>query len=125
MGKNVTKEDREIGLRLSEFIRSFFKSRADFARTVKVNADQVAFYEAGERVPNGRILARFSAASRMNVTWLLTGEGEMLKPEGRILEPEELDPMAEIGEEVMGYRVRHKGKTYFMIPEPTTENRTP
>lgn len=76
-------------------------TQKEFAEKLEIKQNTVATYESGATNPSDRIISSISRLFGINREWLLTGEGEMLRPVtkteeiarymGRILADEDAD----------------------------------
>lgn len=51
--------------------------RADFARKLGVSEKTLGNYERGDSAPDAYVIEKYSKELGVNLTWLITGEGEM------------------------------------------------
>ena len=56
--------------------------REDLARSIGVSKNTLASYERGESEPTASAINAYRAHCKVNVGWLVTGEGEMFAPNG-------------------------------------------
>ncbi|WP_333709417.1 helix-turn-helix transcriptional regulator [Tepidimonas ignava] len=92
------KPEDTIGSRLRQWRITLGLTQAQLAERLGVHIGVLKKYEQGLNVPGGEALAAI-ARTGVNMTWLLTGEGEMLpvKPEKTIVnqqDGESLDALA-------------------------------
>ena len=71
--------ENSIGFRLREWRHALGLTQAQMAERIGVHIGVLKKYEQGYNVPGGEALAAI-ARTGANMTWLLTGEGEMLPP---------------------------------------------
>lgn len=63
--------------RLTNFRKKVASSASDFARSIGQQYPAYVKYERGERKPAFDILVKIATVHKVNINWLLTGEGEM------------------------------------------------
>lgn len=82
-----------LGRRLREVRRHFgVDNREPFAKTLNISKDSLALYERGEAVPTATVLAAYREQYRVNINWLVLGEGEMFEDPTLVPWKEELEP---------------------------------
>lgn len=64
--------------------RSRFPTRAELAERLGVPADTLGTYERGVAEPSIELLARYHEITGVNVTWLVSGDGEAFPAEDAI-----------------------------------------
>ncbi len=68
----------ELGSRLREVRRLYGDpDREEFAELVGTKLSSLAQYERGDTLPNAAVLEKYGAALKINLNWLLTGNGNM------------------------------------------------
>ncbi|GAB4173852.1 MAG: helix-turn-helix transcriptional regulator [Rhodocyclaceae bacterium] len=72
----------EIGARIKQWRHALGLTQAELAQRLGVHIGVLKKYEQGLNVPGGDALAAI-AKTGVNMTWLLTGEGEMLPQPAR------------------------------------------
>jgi transcriptional regulator with XRE-family HTH domain len=81
--------DNLIGTRLQQIIDSKMLSASRFAKEVGISPQLMNAYLRDERKPSGKMLSLISIRfPEIDAHWLLTGDGEMLKPKQESLFPE-------------------------------------
>lgn len=68
-----------IGKRLAQAIEGLGIKTVQFCRECEINYRTVQQYIHDERTPSAEILGKISAHSRIDINWLLTGQGEMYR----------------------------------------------
>jgi transcriptional regulator with XRE-family HTH domain len=67
-----------LGARLRLVRRQFGDpDREEFAGTLQISKNTLAYYERGERTPDANVLATYRDRFGVNMNWLIAGEGEM------------------------------------------------
>lgn len=84
---NISKRLKDVRLLLG-------LSSGDFAQKSGIDPRNYSSIETGKRAVGERILKDVCSAFQVNLTWLLTGEGEMLKPTASIATPSETNTVA-------------------------------
>lgn len=74
---------KELGLRIRSIRLQNEIPQAEFARTLHVNEKLLAKIENGLERPDAWLLFILESNHGINVHWLITGEGEMLRKNGR------------------------------------------
>lgn len=67
----------DIGARIKQWRHALGLTQAELAQRLEVHIGVLKKYEQGLNVPGGEALAAI-AKTGVNMTWLLTGEGEMM-----------------------------------------------
>jgi transcriptional regulator with XRE-family HTH domain len=65
---------RALGRRLRE-VRGFDMTQQEFAKQLEISQSQLSKYERGLMIPAGDVLIRIKKKCRVDIDWLLTGEG--------------------------------------------------
>jgi len=73
----LLKSDMSIGERIKTWRHALGLTQDEFARRAGMSKATLVGYEVGQRKPGADALAAI-AKTGVNMTWLLTGEGEML-----------------------------------------------
>lgn len=82
------KSKTELGQRLSEARKLLdFAKRVDFAEKLDLPIETLANYERGDRDPPIELLTRYHSQFGIDLTWLLTGNGDHFSEKGQGLEP--------------------------------------
>ncbi len=68
---------RELGKRLLVMREAAFRTQARLAEELGIDASLVSRWESGERVPDEGIFEALVRILQVNLTWLLSGEGQM------------------------------------------------
>lgn len=71
------------GARLREFRDKLGLDQKELAAQLGVSAGVIGFAERGDRKPSKGLIEKLFRKYRVNQTWLMHGEGEMLLPQGR------------------------------------------
>ncbi len=66
--------DKEIGERLGKLLKAMRLKNYEFAQKFGISNASLARYKAGDRLPEAQLLLDLCKA-RVNINWLLTGEG--------------------------------------------------
>lgn len=67
-----------IAIRIKQIRKAKKLSQLEFAKTLSVSQSSVSLYESGNRSPDNAFMSRFAEVfTDINLTWLITGEGEM------------------------------------------------
>lgn len=67
-----------IAIRIKQIRKAKKLSQLEFAKTLSVSQSSVSLYESGNRSPDNTFMSRFAEVfTDINLTWLITGEGEM------------------------------------------------
>lgn len=53
--------------------------RGEFAQSLDISKNTIAFYERGERTPDANVLRLYSDHHGVDMNWLITGNGEMFQ----------------------------------------------
>ncbi|MDQ1351776.1 MAG: Helix-turn-helix protein [Acidobacteriota bacterium] len=77
--KKVTASKKEVGIRFREFRKAIDKSQKEIADEVRVSQSTFANIEGGKAYPNLSYLLHFSQKYHLDIIWVLTGDGQMLK----------------------------------------------
>lgn len=73
----------DIANRLKLLIKSLGLSYKDFARKTNIPYPTLQHYLTGQRQPNTESMIKICLHTKANLHWLLTGEGEMFRPESK------------------------------------------
>jgi len=73
----LEKSEETIGGRIRSWRVAIGLTQVEFAKRLGVHIGVLKKYEQGVNIPGGEVLAAI-AKTGVNMTWLLTGEGEML-----------------------------------------------
>ncbi|MET4700977.1 phage repressor protein C with HTH and peptisase S24 domain [Constrictibacter sp. MBR-5] len=85
----------DVGVRFAALL-DLFDSPAEAAEIAEVPADQLAAHARGRGAPSFVVVARLAAAAGVDLNWLWSGEGEMMRPEPPAeTAPEEDEPPPE------------------------------
>lgn len=57
--------------------------RDDFAKTLGIHKNTLAYYERGDRTPDAEVLRNYRDQCQIDINWLVTGEGEMFETRAR------------------------------------------
>lgn len=66
--------DKEIGERLGKLLKTMHLKNFEFAKKFGISNASLARYKSGDRLPEAQLLLDLCKA-RVNINWLLTGEG--------------------------------------------------
>lgn len=66
-----------ISHRINEIRRQKKLSQVDFSAALGATQASISQYESGRRIPDTGFLTKLCSVYNVNLTWLLTGEGEM------------------------------------------------
>lgn len=69
-----------IGAQIKHLRKLHGLTQQAFADAIDVKQTTIASYETGQVKPSSRIISAICQKFGVNQTWLLTGEGEMLRP---------------------------------------------
>jgi bacteriophage CI repressor helix-turn-helix domain len=72
----------EICHRIVSIRKSFGLNQSDFAANLEINRTTLASYEKGISSPSVTFLLKIKEVYKININWLLTGEGEMFIAQG-------------------------------------------
>lgn len=77
-----------LGRRIRE-VRAHFNvdDRDEFAARLGISKSALAYYERGERTPDASVLAAYREIFGINISWLVTGLGEMFDDPGKAPAP--------------------------------------
>lgn len=73
--------DLSISLRIKDLREQKKLNQAKFASLLNTSQAAISRYEKGERSPDSAFLTHVANVFNVNITWLLTGEGEMFNNE--------------------------------------------
>ncbi|MCP5108312.1 MAG: helix-turn-helix transcriptional regulator [bacterium] len=79
MHKKELKQKKEIGVRFRQFREQIGKVQSRLSAELNVSQSTIANIENGSAFPNHVYLFYLYHRYRLNVNWLLTGDGEMLR----------------------------------------------
>lgn len=79
----TTDFNEALGLRIRSIRLQNKIPQAEFARVLHVNEKLLAKIEKGLEQPDGWLLFILESSLAINVNWLMTGEGEMIRGKGR------------------------------------------
>lgn len=119
-----------LGRRLRE-VRAHFgiDDREVFAGRLGVSKAALAYYERGERTPDASVLAAYRQVLGVNISWLVSGAGEMFDDPLKAPAPSrEIDPLLmeklykaveraykNTGQRPPGHRIANEATTLFNV----------
>lgn len=79
----VAKANTGIGERLKSLRGAFNHSQRALAAAIGTSAGHLSEIESGKKLPGSDLLCSLSRQTGVDLHWLLTGEGEMLREDAR------------------------------------------
>ncbi|WP_137132100.1 helix-turn-helix transcriptional regulator [Rhizobium sp. FY34] len=97
MGELLAKPESEPKTLLGGRIRDVRRAlgdpdRTEFADSLGISKNTLAYYERGERTPDAMTLAIYNERFGININWLATGKGDMFAPGHGNMATLQIDP---------------------------------
>lgn len=84
MSKEKTSIKKDVGLRFCQFRKAINKTQQQLADELEIYQSTITNFEQGKTFPNLNYLYHFNEQYGLNITWLITGKGDMVMKDYQI-----------------------------------------
>jgi transcriptional regulator with XRE-family HTH domain len=85
MTKEKKSIKKDVGARFNQFRKKLNKTQQQFANELSIYQSTITNFEQGRTFPSLNYLFHFHERYGLNITWLITGKGEMIFKDYQIL----------------------------------------